>query len=144
MERVVRVAVVLALGVDAIVHLRLADQMQLAAPGGIGGGWLFRLQAGVAVLAALCLLIRASRTTYLLAGLAALSAFVPVLLSTYVDVPAIGPIPSLYDPFWTTPKLFSAIAEGLGVALAALGWWLLRDGRGGSDGSRRWSRGDPP
>lgn len=142
MERVVRVAVVLALGIDAVVHLRLADQMQLAAPGGIGGGRLFRIQAGLAVVAALYLVFRPSRSAYLLAGLAALSAFMPVLLYTYVNVPAIGPIPSMYDPFWTTPKLISALAEGIGVVLAAVGWWLLRGGPGGSGGSRRWSRGD--
>lgn len=143
MERVVRVAVVLALGVDAVVHLRLADQMQLAAPGGIGGGWLFRIQAAVALLAALYLLIRPSQSAYLIAGLAALSALVPVLLYTYVNVPAIGPIPSMYDPFWTTPKLVSALAEGMGVALSVLGWWLLRGGPRGSGGSRPSSRGDP-
>lgn len=129
MEGVVRAAVVLALGIDAIVHLRLADQMQLAAPGGIGGGWLFRTQAALALLAALYLVVRPSSTAYLIAGLAALSALVPVLLYTYVNVPAIGPIPSMYDPFWTTPKLVSAGAEGVGAVLAGIGWWLLRGGR---------------
>ncbi len=133
-ERVVRGLVVLALLVDAVVHLRLAPQMQLAAPGGIGGGWLFRIQAVVALLVALYVLLRPSRGAYLVAGLAALSAFVPVLLYTYVNVPAIGPIPSMYDPFWTTPKVISAVAEGLGVLLAGIGVWLtsgVRDARPG-------------
>lgn len=123
-ERNVRGLVVLALVVDAVIHLSLAPQMQLAAPGGIGGGWLFRLQAVVALLAAASLLLRPSPVAYLLAGAVALSAFVPVLLYTYVDVPAIGPIPSMYDPFWTTPKLVSAVAEGLGATLAGVGLWL--------------------
>lgn len=52
-EPAVRVAVVAALLVDAVVHFRLASGVQLAAPGGIGGGTLFRLQAGAAVVAAL-------------------------------------------------------------------------------------------
>lgn len=133
-ERVVRVLVALALVIDAVVHLRLASQMQLAAPGGIGGGWLFRIQAVLALVAALHLLLRPSRGAYLLAGAVALSAFVPVLLYTYVNVPAIGPIPSMYDPFWTTPKVVSAVAEGLGAVLAGVGVWLssgVRDVRPG-------------
>lgn len=123
-ERVVRGLVALALVVDAVVHLSLASQMQLAAPGGIGGGWLFRIQAVLALAAAAYLLLRPSRTAYLVAGLVALSAFVPVLLYTYVNVPSIGPIPSMYDPFWTTPKVVSALAEGAGAVLAGVGWWL--------------------
>lgn len=126
MERAVRGLVVLALLVDAVVHLRLAPQMQLAAPGGIGGGWLFRIQAGVALVAAVYLLWRPGPRSYLVAGLAALSAFVPVLLYTYVNVPALGPIPSMYDPFWGTEKLLSAVAEGAGVVLAGVGCWLTR------------------
>lgn len=123
-ERLVRGLVVLALVVDATVHLRLAPQMQIAAPGGIGGGWLFRIQAVLALLAAAYLLIRPSVPAYLLAGAVALSAFVPVLLYTYVNVPAIGPVPSMYDPFWTTSKVVSAVAEGLGALLAGVGAWL--------------------
>ncbi|WP_238146590.1 hypothetical protein [Ornithinimicrobium murale] len=123
-ERVVRGLVVLALVLDAVVHLSLASQMQLAAPGGIGGGWLFRIQAVAALAAAAYLLLRSSRTAYLVAGAVALSAFVPVLLYTYVNVPALGPIPSMYDPFWTTPKAISAVAEGLGAVLAGIGVWL--------------------
>lgn len=134
-ERVVRAVVVAALVVDAVIHLRLAPDMQLAAPGGIGGGWLFRIQAGAALLAALYLLLRPSRPAYLLAGLVALTALGPVLLYTYVNVPTIGPIPSMYDPFWTTSKVVSAVAEGVGVLLAGVGVWLtsrpVRDGRRG-------------
>lgn len=124
-ERVIRGLVVLALLVDAGVHLWLAPQMQVAAPGGVGGGWLFRAQAVLAVAAAVYLLLRPSRLAYLLAGAVALSAFVPVLLYTYVDVPALGPIPSMHDPFWTGPKVLSAVAEGLGVLLAGAGAWLV-------------------
>lgn len=129
-ERVVRVLVALALVIDAAVHLRLAPQMQLAAPGGIGGGWLFRTQAVLALLAVVYLLLRPTRVAYLLAGVVALSAFVPVLLYTYVNVPTIGPIPSMHDPFWTTPKAVSAVAEGLGVLLAGVGVWLTSGVRG--------------
>ncbi|WP_228266402.1 hypothetical protein [Ornithinimicrobium ciconiae] len=120
-ERVVRGLVVLALLVDAGVHLALASDMQLAAPGGIGGGWLFRIQAVLALLAAGNLALRPSRLAYLVAGAVALSAFVPALLYTYADVPAIGPVPAMHDPFWSAPKMISALAEGLGAAGAMVG-----------------------
>lgn len=125
-EPLVRVLVVAALAVDAVVHVRLADAMQLAAPGGVGGGTLFYAQATVATVAALVLLVTGHRLAYALAGLAALSALVPVLLYTYVQVPAIGPIPSMYDPTWHPEKTVSAIAEAAAVVLAVVGARLAR------------------
>ncbi|MFD1716356.1 hypothetical protein [Georgenia deserti] len=120
-EPVLRAVVVAALAVDAVVHYRSAGPMGLAAPGGIGGDTLFRVQATAAVLAAVFLLITGSRIAYSLAALAALSALVPVLLYTLVDVPALGPIPSMYDPTWSAPKLVSAAAEALALVLAVAG-----------------------
>jgi hypothetical protein len=120
-EPLVRALVVVALAIDAVVHLRLAPNAELASPGGIGGGWLFRIQAVAAILAALFLVVRGSRLAYLLAGLVALSAFGAVLLYSFVNVPAIGPIPSMYDPQWYPEKTLSAVAEGFGVLFAALG-----------------------
>lgn len=120
-ELTLRVLVVVALAVDCVVHVQLADAMQLAAPGGIGGGTLFRAQAIAAGLAAVILLATGRRFAYILAAVVALSAFVPVLLYTYVAVPALGPIPSMYDPTWSDKKLLSALAEGLAVLLATIG-----------------------
>lgn len=124
LEWACRLLVVAALGVDAYVHLHLAPAMQLAAPGGIGGGTLFRIQAVLAVAAALFLLLTGSRTAYAVAGLVALTALVPVLLYTYVNVPAIGPVPSMYDPTWYPEKLLSALAEGVAVVLSGVGMAL--------------------
>jgi hypothetical protein len=121
-ELAVRLGLVAMLAVDAVVHYRLAGAMDIAAPGGIGGGTLFRLQATAALLAAVFLLVRGSRWAYVLAGLVALSAFGAVILYTYVDVPALGPVPSMYDPTWYAEKTLSAVAEGLGVVLAATGF----------------------
>lgn len=120
-ELTLRVAVAAALAVDCIVHLELADAIQLAAPGGIGGGALFRGQAIAAGVAAVLLLLTGRRFAYILAGLVALSAFGAVLLYSFVAVPAIGPIPSMYDPTWSDKKLISAVAEGLALLLAAIG-----------------------
>ncbi|MEO7071025.1 MAG: hypothetical protein ABI131_11100, partial [Nostocoides sp.] len=56
-------ALVVCLAVDAYVHLHLASRYQLAAPGGIGGGNLFRIEAGVAILIGLAVLARPGRAT---------------------------------------------------------------------------------
>ncbi len=117
-EPVVRVAVVGALAIDAVVHLRLAANYQLAAPGGVGGGNLFRIQAVAAILIGVYLLVRPSRLAYAVAALVLLSAFVAVLLYRYVEVPTIGPIPSMYEPLWYFEKSLSAVVEGAGALLA--------------------------
>jgi hypothetical protein len=68
-----RVLVSAALAVDAIVHLRLASDYQLAAPGGIGQGNGFRIEAAVAVAVGLYVLFIGSRTAYGAAFLVAAS-----------------------------------------------------------------------
>ena len=127
-EATLRLVVAAALAVDCVIHLRLADVIQLAAPGGIGGGTLFRAQALAAGLAAVLLLVTGRRVAYVVAGLVALSAFVPVLLYTYVAVPAVGPIPSMYDPTWSDDKVISAVCEGAAALLAAIGVAVTRSG----------------
>ena len=76
------------------------------------------------LLAAAYLLWRGSRLAYAVAAVVLLSVFAAVLLYTYVDVPAIGPIPPMYDPFWTPPKVISTVVEGIGAVLAVTGWWV--------------------
>jgi hypothetical protein len=116
-----RVLVAAALAVDAIVHLRLAADYQLAAPGGIGQGNLFRIEAAVAIAVALYVVFIGSRTAYTAAFLLTASALTAVLVYRYIDVPSIGPIPSMYEPLWFFQKSLSAIAEGAGALLAASG-----------------------
>lgn len=60
------------------------------------------------------------RLAYGFAALAAASALGPVLLYTYVQVPALGPIPSMYDPAWYPAKTLSAVAEAAALVLALL------------------------
>lgn len=118
---VLRVLVAVALSVDAVVHLMLAPNYQLAAPGGIGAGNIFRIEAVVAVLAALYVLVRGSRWAYTAAFVIALSAFIAVMLYRYVNLPAIGPIPAMYEPVWFFQKTLSAVAEAVGAVLAMVG-----------------------
>lgn len=114
-----RIVIAAGLAVDAAVHLRLASEYQLAFPGGIGGGTLFRAEGVLAVVAGVAVLVRGSRGTHLFAFLVAASALVAVVLTRYVEVPALGPLPSMYEPLWFFEKGLSAIAEGI-AALAAL------------------------
>lgn len=124
-ELAVRALVVLGLAVDAFVHLRMAPVMDIAAPGGLGGGTLFRVQGGIAAAAAVLLLLTGRRWSYALAAVVALSALVPVLLYHFVDVPAIGPVPSMHDPLWSPEKVVSIVAEATSVILAPVGMRLL-------------------
>lgn len=124
MNMALRVLTALALFIDAGVHIYLAPGYQAASPGGIGQGNLFLLESAAAVLAALYVLIRGSRASFALALLVALSAFVAVMVYRYVDIPAFGPFPAMYEPVWFFEKTLSAVAEGVGALLAAVG--LLR------------------
>ncbi|MGC5583131.1 hypothetical protein ACQE98_03320 [Ornithinimicrobium sp. W1679] len=125
-ELVVRALVVLGLAVDAFVHLRMAPVMDIAAPGGIGGGNLFRAQGAAAAVVAVLVLVTGRWWAYAVALLVALSALGPVLLYHFVDVPAIGPIPSMYDPLWSPEKVVSILGEALAAGAAAVGLMLTR------------------
>lgn len=130
-ELTVRIVVAVCLGIDALIHLRLAEPMQLAAPGGLGAALLFRAQAALALLAAVAVLTTGRRLAYGLAALAGTSALGPVLLYTYVQVPDPGPIPSMYDPAWYPAKTVSAVAEATALVLALLAVLTLKPTRFG-------------
>lgn len=75
---------------------------------------------------AVALLIRPHPVVWAVAVLVTASAVGAVLLYTYVDVGALGPLPNLYEPTWAAApgKLASAVAEGLGTLLAIIGFVL--------------------
>jgi hypothetical protein len=116
-----RILVVAGLAVDAYVHLRLAPTQP---PAGASGGWsqvgLFYAEGAVSVVAALLVLIAGRRWTFLLAFLVAGSALAAVLLSRYVDIGALGPLPDLYEPAWYTSKVVTTIAEAVATVAAAI------------------------
>lgn len=120
-----RVIIAAGLIVSAVIHFQLAPGFQQAAPDGIGGGNLFRIQAAVAVLAALYVLVRGDRPAFAIAAVVALSALAAVVLYRYVQVPAIGPIPSMYEPVWYAQKALTAVAEAIAGLLAVIGFLLL-------------------
>ena len=116
-------AVVAAAGLayDAKVHLQLAPAYD-AVGGAVTQGALFRVEAAMAVLAAIVVLVSDRRWAWAAAGLTGLGGVVAVVLYRYVDVGAIGPIPNMYEPAWYGEKTRSALAEGA-VAVA----WLVRE-----------------
>ncbi|GHB52434.1 hypothetical protein [Flexivirga endophytica] len=118
-----RVLVAACLVADAIVHLRLAGRYGMAsAPGHLSEGLLFRAEAIVALVVALVVLVLGNRAAFAAAFIVAGSACVAVVLFRYVDVPAFGPVPAMYEPIWFGEKTVSAVAEGLGAVLSAIGF----------------------
>lgn len=117
-DLILRITTAAALGVDALVHLRLAPGYQEAAPQGVGVGNLFRAEALLAVVVAAWVLVRGDRRALgaLVVGASALAA---VLLYRYVDVPAWEPLPAMYEPVWFGQKITAAVAAAVAV-LAAL------------------------
>ena len=116
-----RVGTAAALAIDAAVHLRNATGYD-AVKATVSQGALFRVEAGVAIAAALLVLVWPRRTSWILAVLVAASALGAVLLYRYVDVGQLGPLPDMYENTWQVPgKLLSAWAEAAALVLAALG-----------------------
>ena len=126
LQRALAVATAVLLGIDAYVHLHDAHFYDSVASSNISEGNLFRAQAIVAVIVAVALLIRPHPVVWAVAVLVTASAVGAVLLYTYVDVGALGPLPNLYEPTWAAApgKLASAVAEGLGTLLAIIGFVL--------------------
>jgi hypothetical protein len=111
----------IGLGYDAKVHLHLASGYD-AVGTTITQGALFRVEAALAVLVAVAVLLSDSRLVWAAAGLTGLAGVTAVVLDRYVDVGALGPIPNMYEPAWFPEKMHSAYAEG---AVAVL--WLVRE-----------------
>ena len=124
-----RVATAAALGVDAVVHWQNAPAYD-AVTGTVSQGVLFRAEAVVAIVAALLVLLRPRRSSWVVALLVAGSALGAVLLYRYVDVGSLGPLPDMYENTWQVPgKLLSASAEAATVLLAGLGLHTYRKRR---------------
>jgi hypothetical protein len=112
------------LAADAVIHLRLAHGYELAAPAGIGEGTLFRIQAVAAIVAAVVVLLRAGRVVAAAGFVVAAAALAAVLLYRYFEVPAFGPVPSMYEPVWFPEKTLSAVTEAV-AAIGALCLFLV-------------------
>jgi hypothetical protein len=109
-----------ALGVDGYVHWQLApdfDFLTGSARPHISQGELFRLEAVMALIAIVLVLVTRHRFAAVLAFLIAAGGLGAVLTYGFIDVGGFGPLPDMYDPTWYAEKTISAIAE----AVAAVG-----------------------
>jgi hypothetical protein len=111
-----------ALGVDAYVHFHDAGFYDAVRTSVLSQGTLFRAQAIVSIAVALAVGLRPRRVWWAAALTVLGSAAGAVVLYTYVNVGALGPLPNMYEPTWVLPgKLVSAWAEGVGALIAAIG-----------------------
>ena len=137
-----RALAVLGLAVDVYVHLKLAPVFDLLGTQ-ITQGALFRVEAALAAAAALYLALRDSRRAWLLAGLTATAGLVAILVTRWVALPALGPLPAMYDPTWSADKVLVTV----GMLVTALAWPVreaLRSddtGRGGRQRHRAGGHG---
>ena len=122
MRTLLRLLVAAGLGVDAYVHADLAGRYDPVGTS-LTQGDLFRIEAGVASLAALLVILWGGRLAYSLAFLVAASALGAVLLYRFDDVGKLAFLPNMYEPVWFTEKWVSVGAEGVALlaALMALG-----------------------
>jgi hypothetical protein len=113
-----RLVTAAGLGIDAFVH---ADLASIYAEGGgaINEGVLFRVEAVLAALTAIAVILTGRRLAFLAALVVSASALALMLISRYTDLGTLGPFPDLYDPVWFPEKLWAAFGEGA-AALAAL------------------------
>ena len=135
-HRLLVLLLVVGLGADAYVHWNLApgfDTLSSTASPHISQGELFRLEAGLAVMAGLLVILTRHRLAAMLAFLIAAGGLGAVLLYGYVDVGAFGPLPDMYDPIWYPEKTISVIAEAVS-AVAAICLLLLPHVASESDG----------
>jgi len=116
---VLRALVAVGLLVDAYIHFDLAEQYDAIKTDTLSQGALFRIEAAAALLAAGLVVALRRRASDLFALSVAAGGVVAVLLYRYVDVGAIGPIPSMYEPLWYTDKTISLIAQLVAVVAAA-------------------------
>ncbi|AXG83036.1 hypothetical protein [Streptomyces paludis] len=119
LRAVARLVAAAALAWNAYLHARLADQYDTVS-GTISQGDLFRIEAGLASLAALLVLAWRRVPGDLFAWLVAAGGLALLLVYRYVDVGTLGPVPNMYEPVWSTEKRLAAVAQAIAVLATIL------------------------
>jgi hypothetical protein len=111
------------LAVDAYTHFDLAYEFDFNSTGTVNEGVLFRIEAVLAIVSGVLLLIWRNAITAAVAVVVAGGGAAALLLYRYVDVGKIGPIPNMYEPIWFDEKVVSLVGElvAFAAALALLG-----------------------
>jgi hypothetical protein len=117
---------------DAIVHFNLASAFASNKTSVLSEADIFRIDASVAVVAAVALAVRPRRYTAAFAFLVAAAGTAAVIVYRYVDIGAFGPIPNMYDPYWQPiGKVLSVIGEAI-ATVTALSLFVMLHRRAGS------------
>ncbi|MEV0776438.1 hypothetical protein ACIBLA_18950 [Streptomyces sp. NPDC050433] len=111
---VARVVAAAALALDAYYHADLAPQYDFVSAD-ISQGDLFRIEAGLAALAALLVLVWRRLPADLFAWSVAAGGLALLLIYRYVNVGAWGPFPNMYEPFWFGEKQATVVVEAIAV-----------------------------
>ena len=117
---VLRVSAAAALAISSYVHFHGAH-FYTSLGNTITQADLFYVQATIAALVALWVLVTGNRWAWLAVAAVGAASFAAVMTYRYIDVGSIGPIPDMYEPTWqTSQKLLSAYAEAAAVVIAAV------------------------
>jgi hypothetical protein len=110
------VVVVVGLAIDAFNHFHVAHNYVFNKTSTISEATLFRIEAVLAILAALAVIIRASRWTFAAALAVAGGGLVLLVVYRYNNVGKIGPLPNMYEPTWDVPgKKWSVVGEVIAI-----------------------------
>jgi len=109
------------LAVDARIHLKLAPAYDSIKTSVVSQGDLFRIEAGLAIVAAVLILLVHKRVTAFAAVAVAGGGLAALLVYRYFDIGAFGPLPPMYEPVWYSDKTNTCIAQAIST-VAAL--WL--------------------
>ncbi|WP_107059267.1 hypothetical protein [Streptomyces sp. NRRL F-5126] len=130
-----RVLAAAGLAVDAYMHAHLADRYD-AVSESISQGTLFRIEAALAALAALLVLVWRRRLGDLFAWAVAAGGLALLLVYRYIDVGTLGPIPDMYEPIWYRDKNITVVAQAVAI-LATVFLLLYRPSRVRAHGGGR-------
>jgi len=117
---VLTVIVAAGLAIDAYVHLDLASTYDVVKTSTLSQGDLFRVEAALAIVAGVALLVRPRRYTAWFAFLVSAGGVALVLVYRWVDVGKVGPLPNMYEPYWYGEKTLSLVAEAIAAVAAAI------------------------
>lgn len=108
---------VVGLAVDAVIHLHSARPYDVVGTT-ITEGWLFRIEAVAAIVVLVALLVRPSRLTAGAAAVVAGGGALAVVMSYYVHIGAIGPLPDVYEQTTFPEKALALVAQAIAAATA--------------------------
>lgn len=106
------------LAVDARIHLKLAPAYDAIKSSTVSQGDLFRIESGLAIVAALLVLLVHRRATALIAFAVAGGGLAALIVYRYFDIGALGPLPPMYEPVWYSDKVTTCIAQAVSTVVA--------------------------